>query len=309
MRSIKCLSGPACVILLAVSAGSLACSEEPQTPQEKTKSDKPTQDHAADPGEPLVIPAFAFGPYTIDPVEGGASFVFIETGFFDRRETKGDGDADIFDRRDRHAAVALLPTSAAQSPGCTAVLAVTATASGLGPYFTGDLDEKLTVKSDGVWRFEDDNEASSFDIDGAHEIAFTKDGEQMVTLPDGPSYSGLQLAGAFDANLTINTNLGDINTALANSSDDLLLGDAGSGEDYDIAVVTFHGGSAAKTAQLRCVFAPGEAVTVTPDDYKGVLPIRRLAGLVAKLGPAADSEIAPWRARFSGQSVEDLRVP
>jgi hypothetical protein len=301
MREINWLA----VIMAVVTT--LGCNAEKAEPAagEKKATTKPK---TAPPGEPIVVPALAFGPYTASEPPSGAA-VFVELGYFDRRETKGTGDADVFDRRDRHVAVAALPGSAAQTAGCAPVEVVAATAGDLAPRIAGDADIELDADDDGVWRHEDDAETSDFAVDGEHTVTYEEGGDvKEAALPDVPSYTGLQMAGAFDANLTINTNVSDINEALADSDAEVLFGDAGTGDGYDVAVVILHGGSDAAAAGIRCVFAAGGSATLPAADYRQVLPVRRITGLVAKLGGGEDGG-ADWVARFAGQSTEDLRVP
>ena len=273
-----------------------ACGASPPSAEKTDKqTSKKVDDKTSKPGAALSIPAFRFGPYG-GSASGAEAQHFIELGYIDRREVRGD--QDMSDDRQFHASLAKLEPSAIQAPGCAAVTPIAANADSETPSLSGEHDGELSAGDDGVWRAD-----VKLVVDMEGDYAMAVGATDSVDLPSPPTFNGIRMAGAYDAELSVIIDLGTLTTALTDAEDDMLFGDSSDSGGYDVGVITLHGGSDAKIKHLRCVFEVGGTASAPASLYHQVLPLRRITWQVAALGEN------PWRSRFVGQAIEDLRVP
>lgn len=262
----------------------------------------------------LGLSAMPFGPYLKDDLSTlPDDQVSVEYGYIDVRQIKGDGQDDIFDYRLKTlGAMAMkkhMPTKKAE--GCAPV---DLAAKGVSIAKSLDVVTPVATEFDfeaGAMRFMDKENERDFAIDeGLQATVKAVDGSVLTELTGDapPATNAVQVAGAYDATINVNTEIGDISDALENGSDDLLFADVGS-SGHDLVVVTLYGGSDASLAQVRCYFPAGGQAKVAPAVYKQLLPLKGIFAHFAQLKVTVTPTLATWTAAISGQGAEDLTIP
>ena len=267
-------------------------------------------------GSELALSSLAFGPYLAQAPAGFTSKqLALEFGFVDIRREKDGSQTDIYDFRWKQIAglvgTSVLPTQAAS--GCAPVQAVQGQAQdGESLVVTGPTAQTLAFDAQGFARLDDTEGKTSFNVGASLTAkALAQDGSSLasVTAPVLPTAGTIQLADAYDTNLTVNTVIKDVNNGLVAAKHDLLIGDAGNAKNYNLVVVTFYGGGASGAKRVRCFLPPGGAATLAAADYKTLLPLKGIIGYFANVVTVAQGDQTVWSASIAGQGAEDTEVP
>lgn len=304
--------------LYFVAAGLLGCGESDTQKRSsaETKEKQKTVDEnveVAKEGAGLAFSPLEFGAYLAEDLGvSGTSHISVEAGYIDVRQQKGDDKVAIFDFRLKTIAsgssASHLPAKAAS--GCAPVTAnsfttgAVASAASTG-FFTGALAYKSGFASatdrKGALTFKTDQSLSAVLTSAAGEVA-------KIAAQKLPKAGSIQLAQAFDASVSVNTMVQDINENLAKSDKDLLIGDVGNGAGYNLVILTFYGSKSSKVSATRCYFKPGGSATLTKAQYQDLLPVKGLIGTFANVVVSETDGVVLWSTTYAGQGSEDLFI-
>lgn len=310
-----------CVLTIVFASCLEACSGPAPKTRQGEKGDAPKGAKSAVVSDTstfatLGLTPFSFGPYLVASPTGVATQqISVEYGYTDVRETSGKGDFDIRDfRLQQVAAIAAenhFPTTVAS--GCQTSLAnVRGAALGKTLSITEPVVQTLAFTADGRAIFDDRIGATAFVEDQALAASVLGlDGVVLTSIagPTPPKAGSVQIAGAFDATISTISSIADLNVALPESTDDLLLADVGTGANYNVIVVTLYGGSDAAKDVAHCFIRPNGQATLPTAMYHDLLPLKGLFVQFAQVDLKTEGGVSVWTSAITGHGVEDLRVP
>jgi hypothetical protein len=159
------------------------------------------------------------------------------------------------------------------------------------------------LAEDGVFRLEARDTATPFDASQTTTATVEAEGSATtLTAPEVPETALVQLGGPYEVVLSLNMPLAAVNEAMAASTSDLFVDDAGSGEGYDGVVVMLFG--ARRSQAVRCVVRPGGSVTVPHDVYRPLLPLRGVVGMHVNVVVETTGGRTTWAASAVGNGIE-----
>lgn len=308
------------VLLWSVTCGALGCASKTESPRAPAggglkTSESESGDGGGETFAGIDLEGLAFGAYLSEaPTNFATNQVSVEYGYVDLRQLRGEDEDDIFDYRVKTVASAFakehLPASAAS--GCQLVEPLVGLTALAGTLSVESPVAKELEFSDGLARLRDADDELAFDVAGAlGATLLAADGEGSVALAGArpPEPGPVQIAGAYEGTVSVNTALSELSATLGDAEDDLLFADASSTGDYDLVVVTAYGGEGADDRRVRCVFGVDGQAAMPRALYLKVLPLKGLVAHFAKIAVTTDAGLTRWTAAIAGQGVEDLRVP
>jgi len=265
-------------------------------------------------GQPLDLKTFELGPYLAAALTGaGEKQASLEFGYIDVRQKKGTSGDDLYDYRWRQASLIASNSHLPAAPTLgTCADVSTALVKAGEPFATeasvsGAATGAMTKGADNVFRFEDKSQDSK--IDTLKTLTATFAGTTLAS-PKLPTAGSVQMSGAFDGSINVNTSIKDLNDNLKKfASKDLTLADVGNGKEYDLIVVTFYGGAAAATKMVRCAIAPAGTAPLTAALHKALSPIRGVFSFFANVEVKSEGGITTWTSGIAGTGVDDFTVP
>ncbi len=261
----------------------------------------------------LGVKPLAFGAYLAADLAPAGAEVGVEFGTIYMRKQKFVGAGDTFDFRWRQVTAfgttGFLPQKA--STGCAeAAFAAPASSQATAVSVSGAWTDGL-VSEGTVFRSQDVKEEKTIIADGVVKAAVTlASGPVEVSSPPMPSdQSILKLSGAFDLNFGTNLQVADLNSNLATAKNDLKISFTRKVEKENLAIITFFGGTQAKTKVLRCFIAPNGNVLIPAATYKNLLPLRGMLGVFANVQAKAENGVTAWTSAIYGSGILDQSVP
>ncbi len=302
-------------MIVVAAALAWGCGNSAKTEKKATgNTSKEKDEQLPGDGGGIDLSALEFGPYLAEAPQGFATRqVSVEFGFFDVREQK-DGDKDaIFDYRYKQAAVYVqdghLPTTVAD--GCVTVKPLAGTANPAKTVeFSGGASGEKPLAGGFARIAGKDAETGVSTLEPLKVKIKGLDGKDVeIGSPEMPTAAAIQLAGAIDANVTVNSFLKDINKTLADANDDLLIGDVGTAKNYNLIVVTFYpSADAAEPTPVRCYLPVGGGAKLSKAKFQKMLPFRGIIGHFANIVVTTKDDVTYWAAAIAGQGAEDLTV-
>jgi hypothetical protein len=299
-------------LALACQMSFTACEseEQPRAPTSRSEVEVEEKETSNKGSEfRLNIEPFASGAYPATSFSNDDNSYAIEFGYIDVREISGIDSENIFDYRwNRMGATSGKKVLAnPYTEGCANVSSVTESVGDTSDNlnFSGAINANISVKNQ-YYKYSE-NEDFSADYDQSLVATFQLDDTDLkiVDLAAPPDQGAIQIIGPYTGTISTGLVIAELNDGLEKSEEVIQLADVGTGDNYSLIIVDFFGGSEAKWTQIRCFLPRYGTVSLAPDVYDNIFPVKAVTGVFANLTQVDGS----WSSTIVGSGVEDISIP
>ena len=295
----------------ASSCGESSTSQKRSASKQKTaeKEESTSNKSSTDSAEGLDFQGLDYLPHIINPLPANSLMVAVEAGYLDVKQNKASSAGGTKDYRASTIGFYGGQKIDGMSTGfdCFDMKAFTGTNTLTDVESTGFYKGALKIADGKIRAYNEEDSGTNFEPSSPLNFTAKVSGKSVkIENKDLPPRGSISFSKAIYTFFGTHSSIEDINTSLANSKQNLVMTEETGNASIDAVSVNFFGSG---SKNVRCVFKPGESVTLTKEKYSTIIPLRAITVTYSSIEVTEQDGVTVLRTSYGGIGLEDMSVP
>lgn len=305
------------VTFVTVTAFASGCGES-STSQKRSGSEQKTAEKeestsanksSSDSAEGIDFQGLDYLPHIINPLPANALMVAVEAGYLDVKQNKVSSAGGTKDYRGSTIGLYGGQKIEELSTGfdCFDMKAFTGTNTLTDVESTGFYKGALKIADGKIRAYNEGDSGTNFEPSSPLNVTAKVSGKAVkIENKDLPPRGSISFSKAIYTFFGTHSSIEDINVSLANSKQNLVMTEETGNASIDAVSVNFYGSG---SKNVRCLFKPGDSVTLTKEKYSTIIPLRAITVTYSNIEVTEQGGVTVVRTTYGGIGLEDMSVP